>query len=43
VEKEYTEVAKYKVADTPTFAHPVATGKMIYVKDKDALILWAVE
>ena len=42
-DKEFAEVAKYKVAETPTYAHPVAAGKRIFVKDQDSLILWAVE
>jgi outer membrane protein assembly factor BamB len=40
---EFKEVAKYKVADSPTWAMPVLAGKRIYVKDKDSLILWTVE
>jgi outer membrane protein assembly factor BamB len=40
---EFKEVAKYKVADTPTFAMPIVAGKRIYVKDRDSLILWTIE
>jgi outer membrane protein assembly factor BamB len=41
--EEYKEVAKYKVADTPTWAMPVVAGKRIYVKDGDSVILWTLE
>lgn len=42
-DKEFKKLASYKVADTPTHAHPVLSGNRIYVKDKDSLILWTVE
>jgi len=42
-EKEYKEIAKYKVADGDTYAYPVVSGNRIYVKDKDAVTLWALE
>jgi outer membrane protein assembly factor BamB len=42
-EKEYAEVAHIKVADTPTYAHPVIAGKRIYVKDEEALTMLMVE
>ncbi|HPD45347.1 MAG TPA: PQQ-like beta-propeller repeat protein [Anaerohalosphaeraceae bacterium] len=34
-----TEVAKIKIADTPTYAHPVIAGNCILVKDQDTLAL----
>jgi outer membrane protein assembly factor BamB len=40
---EYAELAKYKVADTPTWAMPIVTGNRIYVKDRDSLYLWTIE
>ena len=40
---EFKEVAKYKVADTPTWATPIIAGKRIYVKDVDSVILWTLE
>ena len=42
-DKEFTELAKYKVAETPTYAHPVVSGKRIFVKDQDSLVLWTLE
>lgn len=40
---KYEEVAKYKVADTPTWALPILTGNRIFVKDANSVILWTVE
>lgn len=42
-DKGYEEIAKYKVADTPTWASPILTGKRIVVKDRDSVIAWSVE
>jgi outer membrane protein assembly factor BamB len=42
-DKEYTELASYKVGGDATYAYPIATGNRIYVKDKDSVILWTVE
>jgi outer membrane protein assembly factor BamB len=42
-EKEYVALAQIKVADTPTYAHPVIAGKRIYVKDEETLTMWMVE
>jgi outer membrane protein assembly factor BamB len=36
--KEYSEVARYKVAETAVFAHPVIAGNIIYIKDNDSLM-----
>lgn len=40
---EYKEVAKYQVAESAPWAMPILAGKQIYVKDRDSLILWAVQ
>lgn len=42
-EKEYTELAAYKVSDTEVYAYPIATGNRIYIKDKTSVILFTVE
>ena len=39
----YTELARIKVADTPTHAYPVLSGNRIFTKDQDSVTLWAVE
>ena len=36
--KAYTEVVKYKVADTPIYSYPVISGNNIYIKDAETLI-----
>lgn len=38
--KKYTEIAKYKLSETPVYAFPVVAGKSIYVKDAESLILY---
>jgi outer membrane protein assembly factor BamB len=39
----YVELARYKVADSPTYAHPVLSGKRIFIRDKDSVTLWTFE
>ncbi|MBL7133838.1 MAG: PQQ-like beta-propeller repeat protein [Phycisphaerae bacterium] len=41
--KAYAEIAKYKVAETPIYAHPVISGKRIFVKDQDSVAMWTIE
>jgi len=41
--KEYREIAKYKVSETPVYAFPLVAGKNIYVKDAESLILYSLE
>jgi outer membrane protein assembly factor BamB len=41
--KGFEQVAKYSVADRPTYAHPAPTGKMILIKDDAAMALWSLE
>ena len=42
-DKEFTELAKYKVASTPTYTYPIVSGNRIYIKDQDAVTLWTLE
>ena len=42
-DKEYSEVAKIKVADTATYAHPVIAGNKVFVKDQEAVALLTIE
>ena len=42
-DKEYSEVAHYKVSDTPTYAHPVISGNRLFVKDQESVAMWVVE
>ena len=41
--KEYTELAKYKVSETPIYAYPIISGNNIYIKDAESLILFKVK
>ncbi|MFN8211646.1 MAG: PQQ-binding-like beta-propeller repeat protein [Bacteroidales bacterium] len=36
----YTEIAKYKVSDTPVYSFPVISGSSVYVKDAESLTLY---
>jgi outer membrane protein assembly factor BamB len=36
--KAYSEVIKYKVADTPIYGYPVISGNSIYIKDAETLM-----
>jgi hypothetical protein len=40
--EKYTEQARLKVADTPTYAYPVVSGDRLFVKDQDSVTLWTV-
>ena len=43
VESRYEELARIKVSETPTYAHPVIAGNRIFVKDEDAVTMWTVQ
>lgn len=40
--REFKEVARLKVADTPTFAYPIASANRLIIKDQNAVTLWSV-
>jgi outer membrane protein assembly factor BamB len=42
-DKAYTELARIKVADTPTYACPIVAGNRLFVKDQDSVTLWTFE
>ncbi|HLP72846.1 MAG TPA: PQQ-binding-like beta-propeller repeat protein [Bacteroidales bacterium] len=41
--KAYSEVAKYKVSETPVYAFPVISGKSIYIKDAENLTMYTIK
>ena len=41
-DKEYAEVARFKVAETPTYAHPVISGNRIFIRDQETVALWTI-
>jgi outer membrane protein assembly factor BamB len=41
--KEFKELASYKVSSSETYAYPIISGKRIYVKDKDSVIMFTIE
>ncbi len=38
--KSYTELAKYKVSETPVYSFPVVAGNAVYIKDAENLIMF---
>jgi hypothetical protein len=42
-DKEFKQLASYKVSEGQTHAHPVASGNRIFIKDSDSVTLWTVE
>jgi outer membrane protein assembly factor BamB len=42
-DKGFTEVAKYKIADSPTWAYPIIAGNRVFAKDKDSVTLWTID
>jgi outer membrane protein assembly factor BamB len=42
-DKKYIELARFKVAATPTYTYPVVSGNRVYIKDEDSLTLWTIE
>ena len=42
-DKQFTEVAKIKVAGSATHAYPVVSGNRVIVKDQDSVAALAVE
>ncbi|MCH7556475.1 MAG: PQQ-like beta-propeller repeat protein [Planctomycetes bacterium] len=42
-DKEYSEIARYKVADTPTYAHPIISGNRVFVKDQESVAMWMLK
>ncbi len=42
-DKAYTELARLKVAESPTYAGPIVSGKRLFVKDQDSVTLWSID
>jgi outer membrane protein assembly factor BamB len=42
-DKGYQELAHYKVGEPEIWAHPIVSGKNIYIRDKDSVTLWTME
>ena len=41
-DKAYTQLARIKVADTPTYAHPVLAGNRVFLRDKETVALLTI-
>ena len=42
-DKQFEPLARYKVGDTPTWAHPVVSTSSVIVKDETKLIKWKLQ
>lgn len=42
-EKQFELVEKVKLAESQTYAHPVISGKRVFVKDRDSVIFYALK
>jgi outer membrane protein assembly factor BamB len=42
-DKAFSEVARIKVAGSPTYAYPVVSGNRIFIKDQNDLMLYTVQ
>jgi len=42
-DKEFKQLAKYKVADSGAYAYPIFSGNRVFIKDKDAVTLWSLQ
>ena len=43
VREAYSELAKIKVADLPTYATPVIAGNRIYIRDENTISMWKIQ
>ena len=41
-DKQYTELAHYKMGDPEIWAHPIVAGKSIFIRDKESVTLWTI-
>jgi outer membrane protein assembly factor BamB len=39
----FQKLASYKVAESGTYAYPIAAGNRIYVKDQNSVTLWTID
>lgn len=42
IDKQYEEVARVKVSDSPVYAHPVIAGNRVYIRDADSVTLYTL-
>ena len=42
-DKEYSELARIKVSETPSYSYPVIAGNRIFIKDQDTVTMFVVD
>ena len=40
---KFSQISSYKVSDIQCYAHPVVSGKRIFIKDQESLALWMLQ
>lgn len=40
---KFSQISSYKVSDIQCYAHPVMSGKRIFIKDQESLALWMLQ
>jgi outer membrane protein assembly factor BamB len=43
VKVEYTELSRFRIADSPVYAHPVVAGNRFFIRDEKTISLWIME
>ena len=43
LKEEYQELAKIKIAESPTYATPIVAGNRIFIKDEKTITLWKIQ
>jgi len=41
--KQYAELARIKVSDTPIYAHPVIAGNRVFIKDQETVTMFTIQ
>jgi outer membrane protein assembly factor BamB len=42
-DKAYAEVARLKLSNVPSYSYPVAAGNRVFIKDRDSVMMYALE
>jgi outer membrane protein assembly factor BamB len=42
-DKQFEELARFKVSDGPIYAHPIIADNRIFIKDKDTMAMWMIQ
>ncbi|MHC4486797.1 MAG: PQQ-binding-like beta-propeller repeat protein [Planctomycetota bacterium] len=40
--KGHSEISRYKVAETPSYAHPIISGNRVFIKDQESVTMFRI-